>query len=78
MNKKGAGGSSGFFQFMFNAALVSVVIYFIFTMLFGAGGGFSAVFKAGGALNKLFNVLPWWGIVIFVLFVFYLFFGGKK
>jgi len=75
MNKKAA---SGFLQFMFNAALVSVVIYLVFTFIFGAGGGFSAVFKAGGALNKLFTVLPWWGIIVFVIFIFWLFFGRKN
>ncbi len=53
MNKKGG----GFFQFVANAAIVTAIIYFIFIMVFGAGGGFSATFKAGQFLGSL----PGWG-----------------
>lgn len=73
MNKKG----SGFAQFVLNSAVIVGILYFIFIVAFGAGGGLSAAFIAGGALNKLFSALPWWGIIAFVVFIFWLFFGRK-
>lgn len=70
MNRKGA----GFMQFIANAAIVIALIYFVFIMIFGAGGGFSAIFKAG----KFFGDLPGWVIAIIVIFFLYLLAGGRK
>lgn len=70
MNKKGG----PFLQFIANAAIVVALIYFIFIMIFGVGGGFTAVFKAGSFLGSL----PGWAIAGIVLFFLYLLAGGKK
>lgn len=69
MNKKGS-----FLQFVANAALVTAAIYFIFFAVFGAGGGFSAIYKAG----QFFGDLPKWLLGVLALIFFYLLIGRKR
>jgi hypothetical protein len=59
INKKGSG------QFIVNAALIIAALYFIFFVVLGVSGGFTALWNIGSLLSSI--PMVGWIIIIIIL-----------